>query len=229
MTQNMNHIIIKRPFIWILTLIFMISFSNLKAQRKNDGDFKQYEGYLYKIAEYQLDYPNLLFDYNYNHNGEVASVTISGVEDKKAQDDLEKLLLEMHDVSDLLLYAKDENGIYYRTEERARFKKGGEALHSAIKDNLIYPETAVDRNIEGVVQLKFVVDRTGNVKNLDAMENIDGAGWIVKEMVNEAKNAFNAIDQDWIPGEIDNVEVPQWIILPVYFKVEPYPDMLPRM
>lgn len=229
MIQNMKGNILRKTILWILSMVFLFSMTNVYAQEDHEKDFEKYEAYLYEIAEYQLDYPNLLFDYNFKPNGEVASVTITGVDDKENADHLEKLLMEMHDVSDLLLYAKDDNGIYYRAEERARFKDGREALYSALKDNLTYPESAIDRNIEGVVQLRFTVDRMGNVKNLTARENIDGSDWIVEEMVKEAKNAFNQIDQDWIPGEIDNVEVAQWMVIPIYFKVEPYPDMLPRM
>ena len=65
----------------------------------------------------------------------------------------------------------------------------------------------------------------GNVSNQQTMENISGADWIVVEMVQEAKNAFNRIDQDWIPGEIDNIEVPQWVILPVHFKISLPPSL----
>lgn len=229
MIQNMKRNILRKPILWILSMIFLFSAKNVFAQEDLEKDFEKYEAYLYEIAEYQLDYPNLLFDYNFNHNGELASVTITGVENKESADHLEKVLMELNDVSDLLLYAKDENGIYYRTEERARFKDGQEVLYSSLKDNLIYPESAIDRNIEGIVQLRFTVDRMGNVKNLTARENIDGSDRIVEQMVKEAKNAFNQIDQEWIPGEIDNVEVAQWMVIPIYFKVEPYPDMFPRM
>jgi len=229
MIQNMKRNILRKPIFWILSMIFLFSANNVFAQEDHEKDYEKYEAYLYEIAEYQLDYPDLLFDYSYNHNGEIASVTITGVKDQEKADHLKKVLIELNDVSDQLLYAKDNNGIYYQTEERARFKDGQEALYSALTDNLIYPESAIDRNIEGIVQLRFTVDRMGNVKNLTARENIDGSDWIVEQMVKEAKNAFSQIDQEWIPGEIDNVEVAQWMVIPIYFKVEPYPDMLPRM
>jgi hypothetical protein len=225
----MKHTILRKPILWILSVILLFPVTNAIAQEDHEKDFEKYEAYLYEIAEYQLDYPDLLFDYNYTPNGEIASVSITGVKDQEKSDHLEKVLIELNDVSDQLLYAKDNNGIYYRAEERARFKDGQEALYSSLKEYLIYPESAIDRNIEGIVQLRFTVDRMGNVKNLTARENIDGSDWIVEEMVKEAKNAFNQIDQDWIPGEIDNVEVAQWVVIPIYFKVEPYPDMLPRM
>jgi hypothetical protein len=209
----------------LLSLLFVFAFTSVKAQNSDEENFEKYQDDLYAITTYQLDYPDLLFDYNYNSDGELQSVTIRGVNDPTAEEELEVLLMDLHKVSDLLLYATDDNGIYYRTEERARFKDGKDALYQQLRANLTYPKEALDRGIEGVVQLRFVVDRWGNVDKLEAKENIDAADWIVDEMVKEAKNAFNRIDQDWIPGEIDDIEVPQWVILPVHFKISLPPSL----
>jgi protein TonB len=133
--------------------------------------------------------------------------------------------MKLHETSDLLVYGKDENNIYYRTEERARFKDGKEALYRDIRGNLTYPEAAEDAGVEGVVQLKFVVDRWGNIDKVETMENIDAADWIVEEMVAEAKKAFKSVNHDWIPGEINNIEVPQWVIIPIHFKMSLPPSL----
>lgn len=209
----------------LLSVLFVFAFTTVKAQNSDEENFEKYQDDLYAITTYQLDFPDLLFDYNYNSDGELQSVTIRGVNDPAAQEELQGLLMDLHEVSDLLLYAKDDNGIYYRPEVRARFKDGKAALYQQLRANLTYPKEALDRGIEGVVQLKFEVDRWGNVENLQARENIDAPDWIVDEMEKEAENAFNRVNQDWIPGEIDGIEVPQWVILPVHFKISLPPGL----
>lgn len=204
----------------LLSIAMVLAFTQVQAQDEAAKNFEKYQDQLYKIAEYQIEYPDLVFDYNYDMDGDLESVTITGVDDADAKDQLRVWLMELHETSDLLLYGKDENNIYYKTEERARFKDGRTELYRELRGNLQYPEIALDRGIEGVVQLKFVVDRWGNVENVQAHEEMDIPDWIAKEMIKEAKQAFMEIDHDWIPGEIDNTEVPQWVILPVHFKVE---------
>jgi TonB family protein len=155
--------------------------------------------------------------------GNLKSVTVSGVENDNAKDQIEVCLINLHETSDLLLYEKNENNIYYHSEIRPRFKEGKDEFYKEFRANLEYPDATADRGIEGVVQLRFVVDRWGNVDNLTAYENINAPDWITEAMVKSAKKAFEKIDQNWIPGKIDNVEVDQWMVLPVHFNIEaPY-------
>ena len=187
--------------------------------------YKKYQDAVYGIATYQVEYPDMMFDYEYNNKGELEGVTITGIDNQEDKDKASEWLIQAHKLSDSLKYKKDENGVYYQTEQRARFKDGRQELYQELRGNLSYPDDAEDAGIEGVVQLRFIIDRFGNVQHLEAQEDIEGGDWIVDQMVEEAKNAFKRIDQDWIPGEIHNVEVPQWVTIPVHFSIKLPPGL----
>lgn len=51
------------------------------------------------------------------------------------------------------------------TNEVKCFNKG---LIKHIQENFIYPESAIDDNIEGIVDINFVIDATGKVVNIEA-------------------------------------------------------------
>jgi TonB family protein len=187
--------------------------------------YKKYQDAVYGIAAYQIEYPDMMFDYEYNKKGELEGVIITGIDDQVDKDKASEWLIQAHKLSDSLKYRKDENGVYYQTEERARFKEGRQELYQELRGNLSYPDDAEDAGIEGVVQLRFIVDRFGNVQHIEAEEDIEGGDWIVDQMVEEAKNAFKRIDHDWIPGEIHNIEVPQWVTIPVHFSIKLPPSL----
>ena len=193
--------------------------------KNNEKNYKDYQDALIGIATYQVKYPDMVFDYEYDNEGQLTGVTVSGIDKGEDMDKASEWLIQAYQLSDSLKYRKDKNGVYYNVDERARFKDGKQELYQKLRGNLSYPDDAEERGIEGVVQLKFVVDRFGNVHNVEAEENIDAADWIVDQMVQEAKNSFKRINQDWIPGEIHNIEVPQWVTIPVQFSIKLPPSL----
>ena len=46
---------------------------------------------------------------------------------------------------------------------------------SFLGQNLVYPESAVQNNIQGKVLVKFVVTKEGNVANVEVIQSVDPA------------------------------------------------------
>jgi protein TonB len=94
-------------------------------------------------------------------------------------------------------------------------------FYQELRKNISYPEEAKRLGTEGVVNLKFTVDRYGDVENLQAIANFDAPDYVKNEMISEAKRAFKNCEQNWEPAEINNFSVAEWVILPVNFQLEP--------
>ncbi len=212
----------------LMVILFMFLMETPAFSQNSDTQkFKDYEQNFYNITAMQVKYPDLTFDYNYNNNGKLESVTIKGIDDDQDRQALRTWLMDLHNLSDELLYRKDDNGVYFRADENARPSMGKHAFYQELRKNLDYPKDAKDLGIEGVVNLKFTVDRYGDVENLEAKANFDAPDYVKKDMVFEAKRAFKNTTQNWEPAEIDNFNVPEWVILPIKFKIKPSTSLIP--
>ncbi len=72
-------------------------------------------------------------------------------------------------------------------------------LSNFIVNNLKYPEAALKQNINGVVKLRFVVETSGRVSNIQVIEGVGGG------CTEEAIRVLRLIK--WYPGLIDGVAV----------------------
>lgn len=216
--QTLNHKQITMITSILVAVVMSLFTSSVFAQNSNDKKYENYGNNLLGIAGFQLKYPDLVFDYNYDMNGNLTSITIKGMDNPADKDEIIKELKAIHDTRNELLYAKDNNGVYYRAEDRPRYPGGKLELRRDLQSHVEYPEEAKKQDVEGVVMLKFYVDRYGKVRDLEAFDNIKGPEWVVNQMEKAAKTGFEEINQDWIPGEIDGVAVPTWVMVPVRFE-----------
>lgn len=203
------------------------AFSQSK-DKTDDALFENYEKRLYSISTSQIRYPEMTFDYVYDNQGKLQAVTIRGIDNPKDREALRMWLTDLQTLSNELLYKKDDNGVYYKAEENARPLQGKRALYRELKNNIEYPKKAKRLGVEGVVNLKFTVDRYGDIDNLQASADFDAPEEVKKELMFEAKRAFKNCEQNWEPAEINNFAVAEWIILPVNFQLE-LVDPLPRL
>ncbi|MFK8005292.1 MAG: energy transducer TonB [Saprospiraceae bacterium] len=81
-----------------------------------------------------------------------------------------------------------------------------------VRENIKYPATAKENGIEGTVVLQFVVDRSGEIKNVQILRDI-GAG-----CGKEALRVVNTMPK-WIPGKQRGRPVNVQYTLPVGFKL----------
>jgi TonB family protein len=109
----------------------------------------------------------------------------------------------------------EEEVIFDIVDEKAQYPGGQEALKKYIKDNLKFPQTAIDMGIEGKCYLKFIVSQSGNISNVKVVRGVTDCPECDKEAIRLIKAM-----PDWIPGKINGKPVNSTFTLPVQFKLD---------
>ena len=91
-----------------------------------------------------------------------------------------------------------------------------------LSDKIVYPRQARQDGVEGRIITSFVVDRNGNVSNIEVVEGPNAA------LNDEAVRVLSLMPQ-WIPGENNGVKVNVKCLLPIDFKINeaPIPPVSP--
>ena len=108
----------------------------------------------------------------------------------------------------------DKTGVYEMTEVRPAYPGGQTALEDYITNNVEYPQTAVDNNKEGTVNVQFTVDENGNVGNAKVLGNKLGDG-----LDEEAVRVISKMPK-WTAGSVKGKNVKTRLTLPITFKIE---------
>ncbi len=104
--------------------------------------------------------------------------------------------------------------IYDVVDESPEFPGGITKLKEFITANLKYPETAVQKGIEGRCYLRFIVSMQGKISNVVVIHGVPNCPECDKEAVRMAKSMSY-----WAPGKINGKPVNSWFYLPVSFKL----------
>jgi periplasmic protein TonB len=108
----------------------------------------------------------------------------------------------------------DKSGVYEMTEVRPSYPGGQTAMEDYITNHIEYPQTAVDGNKEGTVNVQFIVDENGNVSNAKVIGNKVGDG-----LDEEAVRVISKMPK-WEPGKVKGKTVKTRLTLPVTYKLE---------
>lgn len=92
------------------------------------------------------------------------------------------------------------------------FVGGEQTLYSHLKVNLVYPQDAIDNNIQGVVLISFLVEKDGQLSDFILLKD-PGYG-----LGAEALRVLKSL-QPMIAGTIDGQITPMRIWLPIRFKL----------
>jgi TonB family protein len=98
-------------------------------------------------------------------------------------------------------------------EEMPQFPGGEAALIIFIKENLRYPSVSAQNGIEGRCIIRFVVDKDGNVTNVESLRGLDEA------CDAEAIRVVKAMPK-WKPGRQKGENVPVYYTIPIVFKLQ---------
>lgn len=91
---------------------------------------------------------------------------------------------------------------------------GGEpARLKFLKNEIKYPQDARIRKIEGTVFVRFIVDRKGNIKEVEAINNLGGG--LAQEAIRVVK-----LMPAWIPGKQGYLTANVRMVMPIKFKLE---------
>jgi TonB family protein len=99
--------------------------------------------------------------------------------------------------------------IYNSPEQFPMYPKGNYALQDFIKENLEYPRQAQLANIQGTVMLRFIVEPSGLITNIQVEKSVGGG------CDQEAIRILQLIK--WYPGKVEDKLVRVNMTMPFYF------------
>ena len=99
-------------------------------------------------------------------------------------------------------------------EVQIRFNGGDEAFSQFISDNLIYPSYQEAEGIEGVVWVNFIVDKDGNITEV----NTEGSAEL--EFIAEAKRVIKLSSGMWLPAEYRKKRVKSRVKMSIAFEIK---------
>lgn len=105
-----------------------------------------------------------------------------------------------------------EEDVYDMPEIEPRFPGGDEAMAKWIQQNVSYPNEAMEMGEQGIVYVKFVIDKDGSVVNEEVRKGVS------ESLDNEALRVVKMMP-NWIPGEQDGKKVRVSFTLPISFKL----------
>ena len=121
--------------------------------------------------------------------------------------------IDIADLGEINKISEDDTQIYVGVEIQPQFPGGEVELMKYIKDNLRYPVVAIENNIEGRVTLRFVVNKKGEVSNVEILRGLDPA--CDKEAIRVVQSM-----PKWVPGKQNGVSVNVYYTLPISYKLQ---------
>jgi len=107
---------------------------------------------------------------------------------------------------------KDEDVVvdFWRIEEKPEFPGGEEALLKWIAENTKYPQIPKEEGVTGKVFVSFVIDKNGDVTNVELLNNVD------PYLDKEAIRVISSLPK-WKPGKQGGQSVKVSFRLPIKF------------
>jgi protein TonB len=109
---------------------------------------------------------------------------------------------------------KDKMGIYSRAEVMPMYNGNSQALSDYINGHIVYPEQAIENNVEGTVKVQFVIDENGAVSDVQTVGNKLGYG-----LEEEAISVVSKLPR-WAPGKVKGKTVKTRLSVPITYKLE---------
>jgi protein TonB len=115
-------------------------------------------------------------------------------------------------------YYVDSKGktVYNKAETDPSYEGGESAMRKYLKANLVYPQTAIDKGVEGTVYVDFVVSEYGRVTDVEAT---DGA-WeeVDQTLMDEAARIVSSMP-NWVAGRQHGKPVSTKFSIPITFQL----------
>jgi TonB family protein len=108
------------------------------------------------------------------------------------------------------------NLVYNKAESSPSFVGGNEAMMTYLKDNVKYPQDALDKGDEGLVYVDFVIGKDGIVREVEVTEQTNEN--VEASFRSEAARVVAAMPK-WTPGRQRGKAVDVKYSLPVSFQI----------
>lgn len=113
-------------------------------------------------------------------------------------------------------YWDEQGNIYYLIfDETAQFKgqvNGFDSLRIYIAENIVYPEKAYEKKIQGTVYVQFSIDTSGYVTEVKLLKKVHPL------LDKEAIRIIKSLPQ-WVPAKNDGKTVKSQYTIPVVFEI----------
>lgn len=167
-----TQLIVPPKLIWADDKLVTIYFTVTKEGKAIDPFFKDtYDAYYQNESKRILNF--MLFE-----PGKVGGVIVDSYGSLTMIFNGEKYkesLKERKKLKSVLTKGQDSTFTIYEVADKSpEYYKGDDALASFILENIEYPNVAKTQNIEGTVQVSFVVETNGFVSNIKAIRNVNG-------------------------------------------------------
>lgn len=141
--------------------------------------------------------------------------TARGVVNQEGSDDADKFkaVQEQVVVKEPEPEKPKEEEIFVAVEQHAEFPGGQTALMKWLSNNVRYPESAQQNDIQGRVVVRFVVEKDGSIGAATIVKGVD------KDLDREALRVVKKMPR-WQPGKNNGVAVRSYFNLPVVFKLQ---------
>lgn len=200
---------------------FVFFYEN--GQVKQEGEYKNgrksglwkeyYDNGQLSDEEFHLEEKTLFYQH-WDPSGTPLLTNGTGKYIQKTSADHEQHI-EIRDSILIAAFTIDEisgDSIYLVVEEGAEYKSGLEVLYKGIGEELSYPKKARKMGIEGKVFVEFVVDKTGNIRDVKIVKGIGGG-------CDEEAVSVLLTKNNWKPGMVKGKPVLQKMVLPIAFKL----------
>ena len=98
-------------------------------------------------------------------------------------------------------------------EEMPQFPGGQDKMNSFLAKNIVYPVTAINANKQGIVYVKFIVEKDGKLDNFQVVRGVS------PDLDSTALKAVKEMPQ-WNPGKQGGKYVRIFVVVPVSFNLE---------
>jgi len=106
---------------------------------------------------------------------------------------------------------KEKVLLYVYVDKLPSFFGGAKKLRSFVKNNLKWPNQDID--IQGAVLLSFIIDKSGNIKNIQIEKSLHVS------FDREAKRVFEMMPK-WKPGELNGEKIDVKMYFPIDFALK---------
>jgi protein TonB len=121
----------------------------------------------------------------------------------RAQDTLQKMKESM------------DSSTFLKVEVESEYPGGNSAWGSFLRKTVRYPEDAIKKNVQGAIQVQFIVDKDGRVSHIQALSGPETGG-----LREEAERVIGRSGK-WTPAIQNGKYVKSYKIQPIIFKLEP--------
>ncbi len=156
--------------------------------------------------------PNENIKFTMNAIEKHGDTTLYAVEPFTLSTDNFKLSIQTTEENPIQIVEKSNDSIYNIVDQMPEFPGGMEAMMKYLSDNIMYPQGAKDKGIQGRVFVGFVVEKDGSVSEVKIMKGVGG------ECDEEALRVVKAMP-NWKPGKKDGKVVRVSYTLPINFKL----------